>query len=47
MAASNDPQLNNKYMEYVVALAQHQTISAAAEAMFISQPAMRDRKSVV
>ncbi len=40
MAASNDPQLNNKYMEYVVALAQHQTISAAAEAMFISQPAM-------
>ena len=39
MAASSDPQLNNKYMEYVVALAQHQTISAAA-AMFISQPAM-------
>ncbi len=40
MAASSDPQLNNKYMEYVVALAQHQTVSAAAEAMFISQPAM-------
>lgn len=33
-------KFTNKYMEYVMALAQHQTISAAAEAVFISQPAM-------
>ena len=33
-------QATNKYMEYVLALAQNQTMSAAAEAVFISQPAM-------
>ena len=33
-------QLSNKAMEYVVALAEHRTISAAAESVFISQPAM-------
>lgn len=36
----DDLQLNNKAIEYVVALAEHKTISAAAEAVFISQPAM-------
>lgn len=33
-------QTKNKYMEYVLALAQYQTMSAAAEAVFVSQPAM-------
>ena len=36
----HDLQLNNKFMEYIVALEKYQSISAAAEAMFISQPAM-------
>lgn len=35
-----DLQINNKFMEYIVALANHRTISAAAESLFISQPAM-------
>ena len=37
---NDDMQINNKFMQYIVALAQHQTITAAAESVFISQPAM-------
>lgn len=33
-------QISNKNLEYIVALAQQKTISAAAESVFISQPAM-------
>lgn len=36
----NKLQISNKAMEYIVALEKHRTISAAAEAVYISQPAM-------
>lgn len=37
---SSNLQIKNKYMEYVVALEKYGNISIAAEAMYISQPAM-------
>ena len=33
-------QINNKNMEYVVAVAQYDSITAAAESLYISQPAL-------
>ena len=33
-------QINNKNMEYVAAVAQYDSITAAAESLYISQPAL-------